>query len=78
MNADEPVRSSEARAAAELALVRVVHHWLTTNRVPSSTSTTASSWAPSTCAVLGTPLATSRSRRFAPQTAGSFAKFGST
>lgn len=27
MNADEPVRSSEARAAAELALVRVVHHY---------------------------------------------------
>jgi len=27
VNADEPVRSSEARAAAELALVRVVHHY---------------------------------------------------
>lgn len=27
MNADEPVRSSQARAAAELALVRVVHHY---------------------------------------------------
>ena len=27
MNADEPARSSEARAAAELALVRVVHHY---------------------------------------------------
>lgn len=27
MNAAEPVRSSEARAAAELALVRVVHHY---------------------------------------------------
>lgn len=27
MNDDEPVRSSEARAAAELALVRVVHHY---------------------------------------------------
>ncbi|MHB1472551.1 MAG: hypothetical protein ACYCV4_02810 [Dermatophilaceae bacterium] len=27
MDADEPVRSSEARAAAELALVRVVHHY---------------------------------------------------
>jgi hypothetical protein len=27
VNADEPVRSSQARAAAELALVRVVHHY---------------------------------------------------
>ena len=27
MNPDEPARSSEARAAAELALVRVVHHY---------------------------------------------------
>ena len=27
MTADEPVRSSEARAVAELALVRVVHHY---------------------------------------------------
>ena len=27
MNTDEPVRSSQARAAAELALVRVVHHY---------------------------------------------------
>jgi len=27
MTADEPVRSSEARAVAELALVRVVQHY---------------------------------------------------
>jgi hypothetical protein len=27
VNTDQPVRSSEARAAAELALVRVVHHY---------------------------------------------------
>lgn len=163
---DEPVRSSEARAAAELALVRVVHHYgekpgfvllgglvpqllcshsafrhagttdvdvqvdleiasgatrtgrleqalanaefrpdservwrwelqtetgarhrssssslptsRTSNRAPSSPSPTASSWAPSTCVELGMPVATSRSRRYAPRTAGSCARSRST
>ena len=164
MTADEPVRSSEARAVAELALVRVVHHYgqkpgfvligglvpqlLCSNSAfrhagttdvdvqvdleiargathtrrleqalanaefrPDSEriwrwemhtdagrkaqvkfelladledqqqgaivtfpSTTANSWAPSTCAELDMPLGTSRSKACAPRTAGSFAK----
>jgi hypothetical protein len=42
------------------------------------TFATASSWAPSTCVELGMPLATSRSRRYAPRTAGSCARSRST